>query len=115
MIIDWQNIKIFIKPGFIDFRKQINGLIGIVEAEMNKSVVSDSLFVFISKDRKKIKVLYWDKTGFCLWMKRLETEHFPWPKTRSDPMELTFEKFKMMLSGVDFFNAHKEVKYSKFY
>jgi len=111
MIIDWKKVKIFIKPGTVDFRKQINGLSAVAEIDMKQDIFTGALFVFCSTDRKKLKVLYWDRTGFCLWHKRLEKDRFPWPETKDDALELTLDRFKLLLSGIDFFKAHKELKY----
>lgn len=113
MIINWDKVQIFIKPGSVDFRKQINGLSVIAEVDMKQNIFSGAMFVFCSKDRKKLKVLYWDKTGFCLWHKRLEKAKFPWPQNKKDAIELSFDKFKMLLSGIDFFKAHEELHFEK--
>jgi len=56
----------------VDFRKAINGLCVIVEQEMAMSPYDASLFVFCNRNRDKLKILHWDKTGFVLWYKRLE-------------------------------------------
>jgi transposase len=115
MIIDFEKVNIFIKPGHVDFRKQINGLSVLVEKQMKKNIFSASIFVFSSRDKKRLKVIYWDKNGFCMWLKRLEKDKFPWPDTEEDAMELTFDKFKMLLSGIDFFHAHQPLKYTKLF
>ena len=80
-------MKMFVEPPAIylhkqpvDFRKSINGLSVIVEEHMQLSTFSGALFVFCNRQRDKIKVLYWDQTGFCLWYKRLEKDKFKWPK-----------------------------------
>ncbi len=64
----------------VDFRKSINGLVLIVEQSMQLSPFSDALFIFCNKNHDKLKVVYWDQTGFCLWYKRLEKEKFKWPR-----------------------------------
>ena len=64
--------------GIIDMRKQINGLAAIAQAKQPDEVFSGSYFVFLGKTRKVMKILYWDKSGFCLWVKRLEEEAFPY-------------------------------------
>ena len=71
-------MKMFVDPGVIylhrdvvDFRKSINGLMVIVEQEMQLSPFAPALFVFCNRNRDRLKVLYWDQTGFCLWYKRL--------------------------------------------
>ncbi|HOV13913.1 MAG TPA: IS66 family insertion sequence element accessory protein TnpB [Spirochaetota bacterium] len=113
MILDWKKVKIFLKPGVTDFRKQIDGLSVIVREELKENVFSGVLFMFCSKNRSRLKILYWDKNGFCLWMKRLEKDKFPWPKNSDEKLEIDFDKFKMLLSGIDFFHAHKELKFTK--
>jgi hypothetical protein len=65
--------EIYLHRYLVDFRKQINSLTAIVELEMKRSLNTRALFLFCSKRRDKLKLLYWDKTGFCLWYKRLAT------------------------------------------
>jgi transposase len=60
----------------VDFRKAVNGLMIIVEQEMELSPFDDVVFVFCNKSHDKVKVLYWEQTGFCLWYKRLEKHKF---------------------------------------
>ena len=107
-----QNRKIFLKPGTTDMRKSINGLSLIVQEEMNLNAFSDSYFVFCNRNRRIIKILYWDCNGFCLWHKRLEKDRFPWPKEPGIKIELTGQQIRWLLSGIDHFNAYKELKYS---
>ena len=64
----------------VDMRKSINGLSMIVLEELNLSFDAEKLFVFVSRCGKKLKILYWDRTGFALWYKRLEKQRFAWPK-----------------------------------
>jgi len=56
----------------VDFRKQIDGLAVIVQTSMELSPMREALFVFTNRRADRIKVLWWDGTGFCLWLKRLE-------------------------------------------
>ena len=112
MIIDWTKMKIMIKPGRTDFRKQINGLAAIVESELKCNIFSNYMFMFCSKNRKRLKILYWDRNGFCLWLKRLEKDRFPWPINEKEAREITCEEFKMMLDGINFFTAYKRLNYS---
>ena len=113
MIIDISKLKIYVKPGPTDFRKQINGLSIIVQEEMELNPLNGNLYVFCNKSRNRIKILYWDKTGFAMWLKRLEKGKFPWPRNVEEALEIDLEKMKMLLSGIDFWNAHKELKFSK--
>lgn len=112
MILDLSRLSIFVRPGVTDMRKQINGLSVIAEEELGKDPFSGSLFLFCNKQRRLLKVLYWDKNGFCLWLKRLEEDRFPWPATQEKVKEITFDQLQMLLQGIDFWNAHKQLNYS---
>ncbi|WP_460862649.1 IS66 family insertion sequence element accessory protein TnpB [Rheinheimera gaetbuli] len=68
--------KIYLHKQPVDFRKSINGLSLLVEQDMQQSPFSGALFVFCNRQRTRLKVMYWDSTGFCLWYKRLENPIF---------------------------------------
>ncbi len=100
MFIDIPAVYLHCAP--VDFRKSINGLSIIVENDMNLSALSGTLFVFCNKKRDKLKLLYWDKTGFALWYKRLEKDKYKWPrKYNENPIELTEEQLHWLLEGID--------------
>jgi len=113
MIIDLSRTKIFIRSGNTDLRKAVNGLSVIIQETMKQDPLSGSVYLFCNRDRKLIKVVYWDKTGFWLSQKRLEKNKYPWPQDTNEARELTVEELKMLLAGIDFFKAHKEVFYKK--
>ncbi|WP_305812789.1 IS66 family insertion sequence element accessory protein TnpB [Photobacterium leiognathi] len=71
--------EIYLYRESVDFRKSINGLAAIIESDTDLPLASGALFLFTNKQRDKIKVLYWDKTGFALWYKRLEQAKYKWP------------------------------------
>jgi transposase len=112
MFLDGSSVRIFVRPGATDLRKQINGLAAMAQGEMSQDLFSGSLFVFCNKTRKILKVLYWDRTGFALWQKKLERHRFPWPKTEEAAKEIAIDQFRMVLDGIDFWNAHQQLSYS---
>lgn len=94
--------EVFLHRDVVDFRKSINGLVGIVEDELEHDAYTGALFVFCNKARDKLKILYWDKTGFALWYKRLEKQKFKWPnKVSNQVFELTEQQLAWLLSGYD--------------
>ena len=98
MFVEPQAVYLHRRP--VDFRKSINGLSALVEQSMQLPVFSGALFVFCNKRRDRIKILYWDKRGFCLWMKRLEEERFKWPvKASEDTLNLSEQEFQWLLQG----------------
>ncbi|MBM7072151.1 IS66 family insertion sequence element accessory protein TnpB [Shewanella sp. 202IG2-18] len=94
--------KVYLHRDFIDFRKSINGLSIIVEQQMELPSTDGSVFVFCNKGRDKLKILYWDNTGFALWYKRLERDKFKWPqKIESEQLVLSEQQLQWLLSGFD--------------
>ena len=63
--------EIYLYRESVDFRKSINGLAAIIEAETDLPLGTGALFLFTNKQRDKMKALYWDQTGFALWYKRM--------------------------------------------
>ena len=106
-------VSIFVRPGVTDMRKQINGLSVLAEDEMKQNTSSGSLFLFCSRNRKNLKCIYWDKNGFCMWQKKLEKDKFPWPMTDVDAQQITMKQLELLLQGIDFWKAHKEIKFKE--
>ena len=103
--------EVFLYRDFVDFRKSINGLSLIVEQKMPVSPLTGSVFVFCNKGRDKLKVLYWDNTGFALWYKRLEKDKFKWPtKLVSQSFNLSEQQLHWLFDGFDVL-GHQAVYY----
>ncbi len=111
MFLEWEKVRVFVRPGATDLRKQINGLAALAQTDMAGDPLSGHLYVFSNQDRRLLKALYWDKNGFCLWQKRLERDKFPWPRSEEAAREISVEQLRMLLSGIDFWNAHQSVSY----
>ncbi len=95
--------KIFLCRHLVDGRKQINSLAALVESDLGENPFNRSLYVFINKRRNQIKLLYFDETGFALWIKRLDRERFKWKPLPSDDkiMSLSHQKIDLLLQGID--------------
>ena len=111
MTIDLSTVRIFLRPGNTDLRKAVNGLAGIIEQQMSGEPFSGNVYLFCNKERKLLKALWWDRNGFWLSQKRLEKDRYPWPQTDEAARELNLEEVTMLLKGIDFFKAHKELFY----
>jgi len=111
MFGDFANARIYLKTGRTDFRKSINGLSVIVEQSMGKSALGGDLYVFCNRGRNRLKILYYDRNGFCLWYKRLEEDKFRWPKNAGEVKEISREELSWLLRGLDFAGAHRERRY----
>src|SRR5690554_3431436 len=102
--------KVFLYSKPCDMRKGFDGLFGLVQNEMELNPLSGYLFVFISKDRNKVKILFWDKDGLVLFCKRLEKGTFKRPTANIHPpnSELSQEEIYMILRGMDLRKPRKE-------
>ncbi len=99
----------------VDFRKSIGGLSVLVEQELELNPFASALYVFINRQRDKIKVLYWHRNGFCLWLKRLETDKFAWPKNgESATQAVSLQEFEWLLEGFDLWQnmPHKTLHFA---
>ncbi len=84
----------------VDLRKAINGLVSIVDAEMEADPFSADLFVFCNRARTLVKMVAWEGNGFVLWMKRLEDSRFKWPLSGSEAVvQLTVQEINWLLDG----------------
>ncbi len=99
----------------IDFRKGINGLAVLVEDTLSLDPFSEQLFVFCNRKRDRIKILYWERSGFCLWQKRLEQARFHWPRKRQETVvTLSSQQLNWLLDGYDInrMQPHKSLFFS---
>jgi transposase len=91
-----------------------NGLWGLAEEKLEEDPRGGSLFVFVNKDRDRIKMLYWDGTGPWVFAKRLENGRFTLP-TGSDSTKLSLAPaaLTMLLAGIDLKNGCKKAWYER--
>jgi transposase len=88
MGVRWQAARVYLALGATDMRKQINALGALVQERLGLAPFSGALFVFCNRRRTTLKILWWDRNGFCLWMKRLERERFRWPEREAEVAEV---------------------------
>ena len=92
-----------------DMRKGYDGLSGLVRNEWKKDPLSGDIFIFLSKQRNKIKLLHWQKDGFVIYSKRLEKGTFELPKDNS--IELTAQQLQFILDGIFLSSIKKRMRY----
>ena len=112
MKFNFEETKIYVRSGATDLRKGTCGLLAVIENEMQLNALSDSVFLFCSKSHKLLKLIFWDKTGFWLAQKKLEKATWPWPANAEQAKLISPEQVEMLLSGIDFWRAHEEIKFS---
>jgi transposase len=97
-------------------RKSIDGLAAIVSFQFKQDVFSQSWFVFCNKSRDKLKILYWDTSGFWLYYRRLERGRFKWPEPSGDgTISISHRQLRWLLDGLSVSErgAHGEVSARK--
>ena len=98
----------------VDFRKSINGLTLLVEQGLALNpFATESLYVFVNRQRDKVKILYWERNGFCLWYKRLESQRFHWPsQTTAESVSVSAQELNWLLDGFDIWrqSPHRELQ-----
>jgi len=112
MFLSSPELKVYLALGYTDMRKAINGLSILVE-QLELDPFSGHLFVFCNRSRKILKILYWDRNGFCLWHKRLEKQRFKWPETEQEVVEVGQRQLRWLLDGLKITqaNAHRALYY----
>jgi transposase len=104
------SLKVWLSATPTDMRKAIDGLSFLVVDAMQLAPNSGELFIFYNRQFNKLKILYWDKNGFCLWYKRLEKHRFKLPTNPTSPLQITATQLRWLLDGLDFMNM-KETKF----
>jgi transposase len=96
-------IKIYAAVQPVDMRKSFNGLWTAAQEQLREDPKNGAVFVFINKERTRIKLLYWDGTGVWVLAKRLEQGRFSWPAPGDDRAKLSLapEAFALLLGGVE--------------
>jgi len=99
-------VKVLVATKPVDFRKGAEGLAALVKAEMHADPFSGAVYVFRAKRADRIKLIFWDGTGLCLYAKRLEDGQFRWPKVQDGAMRLTSAQLGALLEGLDWRRVH---------
>jgi transposase len=107
-------LRVFLAVGTTDMRKSINGLCLLVQMHMELDPFAGHLFAFSNRRRNMVKILYWDRNGFCLWQKRLERHRFVWPESQTQVLRLDGRELHWLLEGLDIrqYRSHQILRYS---
>jgi len=93
--------RIWLVAGVTDMRKSFDGLAALVQTALADDPFSGHLFVFRGRRGDRLKVLWWDGDGVCLYAKRLERGKFIWPRAENGKVFLTSAQLSMLLEGID--------------
>jgi transposase len=109
-----QHLRVYLAVGHTDMRKSINGLCIMVQMHMALDPFAGDLFAFCNRRRSLVKILYWDRNGFCLWQKRLERHRFIWPESPEQVLSIEGRQLHWLLEGLDIrqYRSHEALHYS---
>jgi transposase len=94
-------VRVYLALGPTDMRKGFDGLAALVQTQLAQDPFAGHVFVFRGKRGDRLKLLYWDGQGLCLFAKRLERGRFVWPQARDGTVTLTPAQLSMLLEGID--------------
>ena len=97
--------KIYLCTGHTDMRKRINGLSILAQSVISDKLNTGALFAFRGKRADRIKMLWWDGQGFCLYYKCLDIGKFVWPKLdEQKSLTITRAQLAMLIEAIDWRN-----------
>lgn len=101
MIGPGTGVRVYLACGVTDMRKGIQGLAAAAQQVIRQDPWSGAVFAFRGRRGDRIKLLYWDTQGFCLYYKVLEHGRFPWPSPADGVVRLTSAQLAMLWEGID--------------
>jgi transposase len=111
------SVRVYLCLTPCDMRKSFDGLHALVREHLQLDAFAGHLFVFASRRRDRIKILYWDRDGFAIWSKRLEEGTYAVPFGTDDEScgrEITAQELGAILSGIDLEQATRRKRYRRF-
>lgn len=104
MFPDVSKMKIYLICGKTDLRKGIDGLAALILDSFELDIYDDAIFLFCGSKADRFKALYWDKTGFVLFYKRIENGRFQWPRSPEEARRITARQLQRLLDGFNIEN-----------
>ena len=97
----------------VDMRRSYDGLQAIVQAEFARDIRLGDYFMFINRRRDRIKIIWWDRDGLAIFMKRLEVGTVQRPLVEGDDKSLIIDQaqLSMLLTGIDVSNIKRRKRY----
>ncbi|RRH71067.1 IS66 family insertion sequence element accessory protein TnpB [Falsigemmobacter faecalis] len=94
-------VRVYLASGVTDMRKGIAGLAALAQDVPGQKSSGGAVFAFRDRRGDRIRLLYWDGQGFCLYDKVLERGRFPWPMRGDGAVRLTAAQLAMLWEGID--------------
>jgi transposase len=108
------SVRIFVATQPVDGRKGLDSLATIIRSVFSHDVFTGHLYVFFSKRCDRVRVLYWDRSGFALWLKRLERGRFCVPQFRDGELSVSAveaAELALILEGIDLAGSRRRPRW----
>jgi transposase len=114
-MINFSNVRIFVCMTPMNMSYSFDRLMNQAQEIFDQDPLSGHLFLFLNRDRDRIKILFWDRDGFCLWYKRLEAGTFQLPAVTSEQrgLELDGSQLTKLLGGIDLRTGRRRRRYRR--
>lgn len=113
MFLSESNVRIWLYTEPTDMRKSYDGLTGLVKSNLQEDPLSGQLFVFINKRRTQMKALYFDRTGYCIWSKRLAQGQFNYKPNSAGKRILSWLQLQLLLEGIELKNIRQYKRFNR--
>ena len=110
MLIPPGPIRVLVATKPVDFRKGMDGLAALVKEQLKGDPFSGVIFCFRSKRADRVKLIFWDGTGLCLFAKRLEGGKFRWPRIEDGVMRLSAAQLAGLIEGLDWMRVRARAR-----
>ena len=104
-------VRIFLAAGPADLRRSFDGLAAMAREVIREDPLSGHLFVFSNRRRDRVKVLFWDRSGFVLWYKRLEKGVFRFPSAEAGSVEVEAAELMLLLEGIELAGSRRRERW----
>ena len=108
-------VQIFLCVLPTDMRRGFDGLMRMAEEHLQQNVLDGGLFVFVNRRRDRVKLLYWDGDGLCVWYKRLESGTVELPRAPGEATHVTLSatELALLLGGIELATAKRRKRYRR--
>ena len=105
-------VRVFLAIEPADMRRSLDGLAALTREVLKHDPLSGHLFVFRNRRSDRVKVLVWDRSGLCLWYKRLERGRFTFPAVDGPEVEVEAAELSLLLEGIDLAGAKRRPRFT---
>jgi transposase len=105
-------VKIFLCVQATDMRRSFDKLAEMTRSVLAQDPLSGHLFVFFNRPRDRVKILFWDRSGFCLYYKRLEEGSFRVPALDKGSAQINTAELALILEGIELAGSRRQKRFS---